>query len=52
MRMFIQGAFYDRHTEYIHICMQGVDVGQSSVDPILSGADALHATCMSIVKYA
>ena len=46
--------------------MQVVDVGQSSVDPVLFGVDpvlfsvdpvlfgvdAVHAACMSVVKYA
>jgi len=36
----------------MHGCMQGVDAGQSSVDAVLSGVDALNAACMSIVKYA
>jgi len=52
MSMSIHGVFYDQHAACMHGCMQGVDAGQSSVDAVLSGVDALNAACMSIVKYA
>ena len=54
MSMFIQRVFYNRHVACMQsvCCMQGVDVVQSSVDPVPSDIDALHAACMSIVKYA
>ena len=44
--------FCDRHAACNHGCMQGVDVGQSSVGDDLSSVDVLHAACMSIVQYA
>ena len=45
---FTLDVFYDRHAA----CMRGVDVGQSSVDPVLSGIDVLRSACISLVKYA